>query len=101
MKNLHQSELSVQRGRVHRPGAFVEPNDPLQSQTVVSLVLKLRIITVSNRDLCNRKELFCGNLSQHVPKSESRLAEEKLPQVHYQQPRFGHFFNGITQALSP
>src|SRR5271169_1424078 len=66
MKNLHQSELSVQRGRMHRPGAFVEPHDPLQSQTVVSLVWKLRIIAVSNRSLCNGKGTFSAGISPDI-----------------------------------
>ena len=66
MKNLHQSELSVQRGRVHRPGAFVEPHDPLQPQTVVSLVWKKRIIAVSNRSLCDGWELFSAEISPYI-----------------------------------
>jgi hypothetical protein len=94
MKNLHQSELSVQRGRTHRPVAVVELHEPLQSQTVVSLGLETKDYSSFKSRLAQaKKKLLAEILADLFPK----MAEKKdLPQVHYQQPRLRHLFNGIA-----
>jgi hypothetical protein len=77
MKNLHQSELSVQRGRTHRPGAFMELHEPFQGQTVATFGFETTDYSSFKSRLAQVKETSAEILADAFPKLENRWQGRK------------------------